>query len=43
MPVGLTEENLNKISAEPHRPRSLSNVSAKSIEKAVAKFGIEAS
>ena len=43
MPVGtLTEANLEQIAAAPHRQRTISNVSAKSIDKAISKFGLEA-
>ena len=38
----LSEENLNALAAEPHRPRSLSTASAKSIDKAMGKLGMEA-
>ena len=38
----LSEETLKQMTTEPHRPRSLSNVSAKSIEKATAMMGYEA-
>lgn len=38
----LSEENLASLTAAPHRERSLSTASAKSIDKALAKFGPEA-
>lgn len=43
MPIGtLSEENLATLAAAPHRERSLSNASAKSIDKALSKLGGEA-
>lgn len=37
----LSEENLASLAVEPHRPRSMSTASAKSIDKAMAKLGGE--
>ena len=44
MPVAgqLTEENLAQLGTQPHRERSLSQASAKSIDKALSKLGGEA-
>ena len=42
-PAGtLTEENLATLATAPHRERSLSQASAKSIDKALGKLGSEA-
>ena len=38
----LSEENLSKITEGPHRERTLSSASAKSIDKALSKLGGEA-
>ena len=38
----LTEENLVQLGTQPHREHKLSNVSAKSIDKAIKKLGGEA-
>ena len=42
VPGTLTEENVATLAAAPHRERTLSQTSAKSIDKALAKLGGEA-